>query len=66
MCIQKEKEITLRDQASGYYLSPEDVTRRLIKVIALHDDVKAPDQITLSSTWNQIGLNDMTYVEVLI
>lgn len=37
----------------------------MIKVIALHDDVKNPENITLQSTWHEIGLNDMTYVEVV-
>ena len=36
----------------------------MIKLLAMHDDVKNPDQITLSSTWHEIGLDDMAYVEV--
>lgn len=38
----------------------------MIKLIALHDDIKNPESITLNSTWNEIGLNEMTYVEVIL
>ena len=36
-------KIVLRNQKTGYYLDPWDVSRRFIKLIALHDGVKNPD-----------------------
>ena len=35
-------------------------------MISLHDDIKDPSKITLNSTWHEIGLNEMTYVEVMV
>ncbi|CAK67246.1 unnamed protein product (macronuclear) [Paramecium tetraurelia] len=61
-----EQPIILRNEKSGYYVNPEDVARRMIKVISLHDDVKNPSGITLQSTWTDIGLSDMAYVEVMV
>ena len=59
-------EIQLRDEKSGYYKNPEEIARRLIKLIALHDKVKKPHEITLQSTWHEIGLDDLSYVELML
>ncbi|CAD8127467.1 unnamed protein product [Paramecium sonneborni] len=61
-----EQPILLRNEKSGYYVNPEAVARRMIKVISLHDEVKNPSGITLQSTWADIGLTDMAYVEVMV
>ena len=60
------REIRLRNEATGYYLDPSDVSRRLIKVIALHDKVKNPEKITLQSTFHDIGLDDLSFVEIFL
>ncbi len=60
------KEIQLRDEKLGYYKNPEDVARRLIKLISLHDKVKNPEKITLQSTWYDLGLDELSYVEVML
>lgn len=51
---------------NGYFANPEDVARRLIKVIALHDQVKSPELIKLESTWHELGLGEMAMVEVMV
>lgn len=60
------REIQLRDEKHGYYKNPEDIARRLIKLLALHDKVKNPHLITLKSTWHELGLDDLSYVEVML
>ncbi len=60
------REIRLRNEASGYYLDPSDVARRLVKVISLHDKVKNPDRITLHSTFHDIGIDDLSFVEIFL
>ena len=32
-------EIQMRNERSGYYMDPNDVGRRLVKLISLHDKV---------------------------
>jgi NADH dehydrogenase (ubiquinone) 1 alpha/beta subcomplex 1 len=61
-----EKEIQLREEKHGYYKDPNEVARRLIKLIALHDKVKNPHLIKLQSTWHEIGLDELSYVEVML
>ncbi|KAM3137133.1 hypothetical protein pb186bvf_010701 [Paramecium bursaria] len=61
-----EKSIDLRNEKSSYFMNPEEVARRFIKLLALHNEIKKPDQITLASTWHDIGLSEMGYVEVMI
>ena len=61
-----EREIQLREEKHGYYKDPSEVARRLIKLIALHDKVKNPHEITLQSTWHELGLDELSYVEVMI
>ncbi len=41
------REIQLRNNRSGYYVDPNDVLRRFVKLIALHDAAKEPHKITL-------------------
>mmetsp|Transcript_35430 Transcript_35430/g.31918 ORF Transcript_35430/g.31918 Transcript_35430/m.31918 type:complete len:136 (-) Transcript_35430:160-567(-) len=57
--------IILRDLKNGYFLDPQDVARRLSKLIALHDKCKDPSQITLGSSFHELGLDDLAVVEVL-
>lgn len=58
-------EIILRDTKNGYFQDPEEVTRRLCKLIALHDKCRDPSKITLGSTFYDLGLNDLDVVEIL-
>jgi NADH dehydrogenase (ubiquinone) 1 alpha/beta subcomplex 1 len=57
--------IILRQEKSGYYMDPNAVSRRFIKLIALHTEVQNKDAITLNSTWHELGINDLAYVEIL-
>lgn len=59
-------EIQIRDEKHGYYKNPEEIARRLIKLLALHDKVKNPHLITLKSTWHELGLDELSYVEVML
>eukprot|EP01017_Pseudomicrothorax_dubius_P009986 TRINITY_DN1350_c0_g1_i1.p1 TRINITY_DN1350_c0_g1~~TRINITY_DN1350_c0_g1_i1.p1 ORF type:complete len:136 (+),score=38.94 TRINITY_DN1350_c0_g1_i1:122-529(+) len=58
--------IILRREASGYYADPNDIARRLIKLISTHDKVKNPSQITLNSSFVEIGIDELSFVEVML
>ena len=47
-----KKGIILRDDKSGYFVDPNEVARRIVKLISLHDCIKDPSKITLESTWH--------------
>ena len=44
---------------------PNEVSRRFIKLISLHDKVKNPGSITLEQTWHKLGIDELTYVEIM-
>ena len=60
------QKVFLRNEKSGYFANPDDVARRLIRLISLHDKVKSPSQITLQSAWKDIGVDPLTYVEIML
>jgi hypothetical protein len=41
------------------------VARRFVKLISLHDKVANPHLITLEKTWHNLGVDDLTYVEIM-
>lgn len=55
-----------RDDGHGYYLDPEDVATRVMRVIAAHDKVGKPETLTLSKTWHNLGIDDLTKVEIFL
>lgn len=60
------REIQLRNEKSGYYANPEEIARRLIRLISLHDKIQNPSQITLKSNWKDIGVDPLTFVEIML
>lgn len=58
---------SLMERKEGPILAnPYSVTDRLVKLIALHDNVKDPSAIKLGCTFSEIGINDLDLVEVMI
>lgn len=55
-----------RQEKSGYYIDPEEATKRVMKVIAAHPEVKNLDKLTLGSTWFELGICDLTKTEILL
>lgn len=43
-----------------------DVAERVVRLIALHDNCKDPSNITLASSFTDIGLNALDMCEVFI
>lgn len=55
-----------REEKSGYYLNPEEVAVRLIKIITLHDKVANAENVTLGKTFRQLGVDELTKVEIFL
>lgn len=61
------KNNVLMPRASGeYYADPMDVAERVIRLIALHDNVYDPSSVTPKSTFAGLGLNALDMCEVFI
>ncbi len=56
----------LRNEKHGYFANPDNVSRRLVKIIAMHDNVKNPNEITLKSSWESLGVDPLTFVEIMV
>jgi len=53
-------------ETGEYYADPMDVAERVVRLIALHDNVKDPASVTLSSNFSELGLNALDMCEVYI
>ena len=39
----------------GYFLNPNETTRRIMRIIAQHEKVEDPESLTLNTQWHEIG-----------
>jgi hypothetical protein len=51
--------VLMKRNEGDYYADPIVVAERVVRLIALHDNVKDPSAITISSSFNSLGLNDL-------
>ena len=59
------KDDVLMERVQGeYYADPMDVAERVVRMFALHDNVKDPSAITLNCSFSDLGLNALDMCEV--
>jgi acyl carrier protein len=61
----KNNVLMPREQGE-YYADPMDIAERVVRLFALHDNVKDPASVTLKSTFSELGLNALDMCEVFI
>lgn len=49
-----------------YFSDPKEVADRVVRLLALHDNVKDPSAITLGSSFQELGLNSLDLVEITL
>ena len=49
-----------------YFADPQDISDRLARLIALHDNCTDPSKVTLGSTFIELGLSELDMVEVTL
>ena len=49
-----------------YYSDPMDVAERVVRILALHDNVNDPGTVTVGKSFEEIGLNALDMCEVFI
>jgi len=52
--------------APTYFSDPNEVGEELIRIICLHDKIQDPTKVTLSSTFEDIGLDSLDFVECIL
>ena len=61
------KDNVLMPREKGeYYADPLEVAERVVRLIALHDNVRDPASVTLASNFYELGLNALDMCEVFI
>lgn len=50
---------------TNYFVDPEEVAFKLCSIVMLHDSVKKND-IKLTDTWNDLGIDPLSKIEILI
>lgn len=61
----KDDVLMTREQGD-YYSDPMDVGERVVRMFALHDRCAEPAGVTLSKTFESLGLNALDMAEVFI
>ena len=56
----------MKREEGVYFNDPKEVAETVCKLFALHDNVKDPSQITLNSSFEDLGLNDLDKAEILL
>ena len=55
-----------REYGEGYMADPVDTAERIVRCLALHDNINDPSNITLGQSFEDLGLNELDMVEVYL
>ena len=61
----KDDVLMPREQGE-YYADPYAVAERVVRLVGLHDNCKDPSAVSLSATFESLGLNALDMCEVFI
>ena len=56
----------MQREEGDYYADPIAVAERVVRLIALHDNVKDPAAVTLNCSWEDLGLNPLDLCEIFL
>ena len=59
-------DVLMPREQGDYYSDPMAVAERVVRLIALHDACRDPANVTVSHTFEQLGLNALDMCEVFI
>merc|ERR1712070_1368742 len=60
----KDNVLMERNYGDGYMKDPVDTAERIVRCIALHDNVNDPANITLADSFDHLGLNALDLCEI--
>ena len=59
-------DILMPREQGEYYADPLETAERVVRTIGLHDNVNDPSEVTLSKTFDELGLNALDMVEIFL
>lgn len=48
-----------------FFSDPNEIGEQIIRIISLHDKCKDPSKVTMGSTFEEVGLDSLDFVEVI-
>ncbi len=58
------RELMKKNDAK-FYSDPNHIGEQIIRIISLHDKCKDPSKVTIGSTFEEIGLDSLDFVDVI-
>mgnify|MGYP002865003960 FL=1 len=56
----------MKKKTPKYYSDPNVIGEEIIRIVSLHDKVTDPTQITMESSFEEIGMDSIDFVEVIL
>ena len=56
----------MKREEGDYFADPVNVAERVVRLLALHDNVRDPATVTLKASFEEIGLNPLDMAEVFL
>ena len=61
-----ENNVLMIPHKGDYYADPIDVGERVVRLVALHDNVRDPSAVRLHHKFEDLGLDSLDTVEILL
>ena len=62
----KDNVIMEREYGDGYMNDPVSTAERIVRCMALHDNVRDPSEIHLNQSFEEVGLNALDMCEIYL
>lgn len=56
----------MKKHTPKYYTDPNILGEEIIRIVCMHDKVKDPSKVTMGSTFEEIGLDSLDFVEIIL
>ncbi len=51
--------------APKFFADPNDIGEQIVRIVSLHDKCKEPSKVTMGSSFEDVGLDSLDFVEII-
>jgi acyl carrier protein len=55
----------MKKHTAKFYSDPNDIGKDIVRIVSLHDKIKDPSKVNIGSSFEELGLDSLDFVEVL-
>jgi acyl carrier protein len=55
----------MEKKTAAFYSDPNEIGEQIVRIVSLHDKCKDPSKVTMGSTFEEIGLDSLDFVEII-